>query len=297
MKEGLGDVIRRMDAIYTECGGGSPKPPKRSAPEVLVDDFSVARLEIHEQVIHLRALIKERDEKQVAAGDKFSERIVRLGQEVRQCLKDVTADVDELSAMHHRNATRRRKDFMEAELEEQAAVVELCRRHLTEVELLDKQRYAELRPKARARTEQTLALFTGVPVRRLDPTETGLPEITGTLADGLAVVANQEAAIDDKLDTIGEGLAVVKEQQRGIGDELAIQMGGVLATVEADVDATQASLDTASGRARALLRRVKTNDRVLIYAIMILLVVALLVWLANMVANFGWARLKASVDG
>ncbi len=292
--DGLDDIIGRMDMIYRECGGKEEQPEEQKGKEVLNDEFSVKRHDIHQQVHEIRAKIKERDDRQEEAGNDFSEKIVRLGQEIRVAMDALSGDVDELQNMLDVNKTKKRKKYSEDQLNNQEAIFQLCQRHFREVELLEKKKYSELKPKSQARSQQALALFTGAKKTQVNAMESDLPEITGDIADGLRVIGEQEKIIDQKLDIIGEGLAVVKQQQEAIKDELDIQ-ADILEVVNDEADETQAKLDTEMSRARALLQRVKKNDKWLIYIIMVLLVVALLVWLANMVWNFGSFKIKAAL--
>ncbi|KAG9391756.1 hypothetical protein J8273_6532 [Carpediemonas membranifera] len=296
LNSSLDDVISRMDYIYKECGGKEePVNEEEKGPAVLTDEFSIKRMEIHEQVQTIRGMIKERDEKQEEAGNDFSEKIVRLGQDIRAKMAALTKDVDRLEAKFQENSEKKRKKFTEDELSNQEAIVSLCRKHLTEVENLEKKRYSQVKSKSNSAMNQAVtALFKGAKRTAPDPTVSDLPEINGDIADGLRVIDQQKKMIDDSLDVIGEGLAVIRQQVDDIADELEIQ-NEMVETLNQEAEETQEKLDTEISRAKALLDRVKKNDRVLIYVIMIMVCVAIVVWLFAMVFSYFKDKITAAL--
>jgi chromosome segregation ATPase len=278
----LAEIQGRLQRIYRDCGGAGEQPKSDKARIEPKDAFSKLRRELHRKVIELRQSIRERDE--LLEKNPTSTSLVRKSQEIRRELREIRELHAQLISAHEacpavkRKETRRTKEDTDT-IAAQEEVIDVVRKHIEECSALEKRRYAERSARGEATTVGTrdrTSLFAS----RSRPAQAGglgteLPEIDGTAEEGMQVLRQQDAEIDEKLDIISEHLSVVHRQVTGIHDELELQ-SQVISNIQSKMDKAETDVKDNSRRTRELVTRMRGGDKILVDLILILVLLALM---------------------
>ena len=138
----LPDLMRRLDTIYTKCGGNQDESSGDADDEGL-DEFGRLKKAIVKKLSELRKMIKERDE----ADPEDKKKVIKLRQSIRKDLTTVKEDVNKFNILFQKLSRKKNPKKMSAEeadiMAKRKEQADLVNSHLREVEQLERRFFAD----------------------------------------------------------------------------------------------------------------------------------------------------------
>jgi len=247
---------------------------KKKEEEKNWDDFTKLRKKVAADLRKVREEIGERDQL-MAKSDMANTTTVKMGRDIRNGLKEVIKETDQLEAMQKREEERiekrklQKKEVLpeeEEEIEHRKEIVDLCRQHVEECKRLEKQ--------VRGGPGYSFS----EPTTNDGPVISSLPDIDGD--EGFQLLRMNDAQIDEKLDHVSRGVANLKGMAEEMGKEIEMQ-GMMIDQVTNRVEEANAKLINLNKRLKKTLEGFRKADRFCIDLILLVIILALGGYLYN----------------
>ncbi|KAI9100378.1 hypothetical protein DFS34DRAFT_578611 [Phlyctochytrium arcticum] len=276
------DAMRRLQVIYDAC---APEPESQStAPQ---DEFSKLKAKIHADVKQVRIDLRER-EALVASGGTTTESAEK-SYRIRVAIRGIKEGVTRMGEIVGKEERKKRKDEESVQrLAHRKEILELCQRHIEEVENLEKRKFNDQYTDARVellRGNQGGAGKGGGASEEEpppDPFASELPDID--VEDDLKRIGERNKQIDQDLDDIGAGVARLKDIANDMGNELDRQ-NDVLDEIERGVDSALDRVDNLNVKMRKAVDGVMKGDRFIVNCVLVCVVLALVAFIAGQFAT------------
>ncbi|RKO94094.1 hypothetical protein BDK51DRAFT_18899, partial [Blyttiomyces helicus] len=229
--------------------------------------------------------LRER-EQMLASGETTSEtaeKSYRIRVAIR-ALKEEAARMKEIV-----DKESRKKKIKDPErLAERKEILELCQKHIEELENLEKRRFndgytenrVELLSGGRARTAvgRSAGGGGGPSSGEADPFTSELPDIE--VEEDLKAIQERDKAINQDLEDIGVGVAKLKEMAQNMGQELDKQTE-MLDNIERGVDTALDHVDNLNVKLKKTLDGMMKGDRFMVNCILLCVLLALVAFVAS----------------
>jgi len=268
----MNTLMDTLHHIADECKDDAEKNKKKQE-EKDMDDFTKLKKKISRDLKEVRERIQERNELLGKMDNNTT--TVRMSSDIRSRLKGIQKDAEELQTIQQTQQTKLEKKKakgkqvapdLEREVEYRAQIVELSFKHIEECKNLERAGY-----KGGAMVDDSDAP---------KPTITSLPDIDN---DDFKELRNQDKIIDQKLEKVQEGVKILGEMANQFGREIEMQEI-LIAENNKQADKTNAQLENLNSRLKKTLNGIRSCDRFVLDFVLIVVVLALILYIYNMVA-------------
>jgi len=271
-------MMAKLNYISSECQDPTKKKMKADEQKNW-DDFTKLRKKVAIDLRKVREQIQERNEL-MGKNDMGNAVTVRMGRDIRNGLKDVMKETDELEAMQKKQEEKledrklRHKEIKpeeEEEIERKKEIVDLCRQHIEECKRLEKQ--------VRGNTGYSFSEST----KNQDVIITSLPDIDGD--EGFQLLRLQDQEIDEKLEQVSRGVKDLETMAKEMGKEIDMQ-GMMIGEVESKVEIANEKLANLNKRLKKTLAAYRKPSRFCIDIILLVVLLAIGGYLYNTFSKF-----------
>eukprot|EP01118_Nematostelium_gracile_P020427 TRINITY_DN989_c0_g1_i1.p1 TRINITY_DN989_c0_g1~~TRINITY_DN989_c0_g1_i1.p1 ORF type:complete len:271 (-),score=106.47 TRINITY_DN989_c0_g1_i1:58-870(-) len=266
----MDSLLVKLDYIQTQCQ--DPKKKKEKEEEMKTwDDFTKLRKKLASDVRNIRQQINERNE--LLGNAMGNTTTVKMSQDIRNGLKALATQADELDTLQRREAEKMEKKKVKGkpvapeeqeEVEERAQIVILCRQHIEECRKLEKS------------VRGTKNTFSDE--NNTSAMVTELPDIDGEKGQ---LLKENDRMIDQELTKVGEGVQRLKQKATAMGQEIEMQ-GRMIDEIDTKVVKVNEKLVNLNKRMKKTLEGVRKADRFCIDVILIIIILAIAGYLYNM---------------
>jgi len=271
----MASLMAKAEWIQSECQ--DPEKKKKKADEMKTwDDFTKLRKKMATDLRTIRDQIQERNSL-MGKNDMGNTVTVRLGRDIRNGIKEVMKEADELEVLQKRQAEKLERKKLkgkqidpkeEEDVKARVEIVELCRSHIEECRKLEKQ----------VRGVGGTFFESETP----NATITSLPDIED---ESFQLLIKQDDEINVKLDDVSKGVAVLKDMANEMGKEIEMQEK-MIEELDNKVEKTNAKLINLNKRLKKTLEGVRKADRFCIDIILLVVVLAIGGYLYNVFRKF-----------
>ncbi|KAJ3189333.1 hypothetical protein HDU85_002962 [Gaertneriomyces sp. JEL0708] len=278
------DAFKRLQVIYDAC---APEAIADAAAEKSMDDFTRLKKKIHQDVKTVRKDLKEREEMMASGGTttESAEKSYRIRVAIR-ALKEQSQRLAEIVAKEERKKKGKELD-PDDRLHSRKETLDLCQRHIEELENLEKRRFNDQYGEARvellsgARAGHARNRKTGATTEEPPPDpflNSELPDID--VEEDLKRIGERNKLIDQDLDEIGAGVARLKDIANDLGNELDRQ-NDVLVEIERGVESNLDRVDNLNIKMKKTLDGMMKGDRFIVNCVLVCVVLALVAFIAG----------------
>jgi len=264
-------LMVKLEYIQVQCQ--DPKKKKQKEEEMKTwDDFTKLRKKLATDVRLIREQINERNE--LLGSDMGNTTTVKMSKDIRNGLKTLTTEADELEALQKRQAEKIEKKKTKGkvvteeesqEIQEREEIVTLCRQHIEECRKLEKS------------VRGTRSTIFADDNKDNSALVTELPDIDGERGQ---LLKQNDDEINAHLNTIGEHVTRLGTMATAMGQEIEMQ-GKMIDHLDAKVEKTNAKLNNLNKRMKKTLEGVRKADRFCIDIILIIIILAIVGYLYN----------------
>lgn len=249
---------------------------KEMKEEKDLDEFERLKKQISREIKEVRKRIEERNE--LLGKTDNNTTTVKMSSDIRNRLKEILKNAEQLQQLQQQQAAKLEKkkskgkkvdESLEREVIARGELVELAFKHIEECKQMEKSGY------------KYNSELSGYDENLPKPTITSLPDIDD---DGFRTLRDQDRIIDQKLELVGEGVNVLKQMANQYTKEIEMQ-DILIKENEHEVDKTQATLDNLNKRMKNLLEKTRSCDRFVLDFILIVIILAIGLYIYNMVAG------------
>jgi len=268
-------MLVKLEYINNECQ--DPEKKKKKEQEMKNwDDFTKLRKKVAQDLRLIREQIQERNAL-MGKTDMGNTTTVKMGRDIRNGLKDVIKEADELESMQKREVEKLEKKKLknkpvdpkeEEEVKNREEIVLLCRQHIEECKKLEKQ------------VRGVTGVFTDSNTN--EPVITSLPDIDGD--EGFQLLRKQDEEIDAEIEVASKGVAILKEIAISMGQEVEMQ-GKMIEETERNVERANVKLINLNKRLKKTLQSVRKADRFCIDIILLIVLLAIGGYLYNVFSH------------
>jgi len=271
-------LMAKVEYINNECQDPEKKRKKEEEMKNW-DDFTKLRKKVAQDLRHIREQIQERNAL-MGKTDMGNTTTVKMGRDIRNGLKDIIKEADELESMQKREVEKLEKKKLknkpvdpkeEEEAKNREEIVLLCRQHIEECKRLEKQ------------VRGVTGVFTDNNTN--EPLITSLPDIDGD--EGFQLLRRQDQQIDEELERASKGVAVLKDIAIEMGKEVEMQEM-MIDELGKKVEKTNAKLINLNKRLKKTLQDVRKADRFCIDIILLVVILAIGGYLYNAFTHGGF---------
>jgi len=262
-------LLKRLQKIQDEC---VEKKALIQQDQGEVDQFTILKRKVAQDIKTIREKIKERDE--LEASTSGTRHTVEASHEIRTLFRGVKADARKLETMQKEEEEKFRKKNkenpeLEKKIETRQEVIELVGKHIKEVEALNSRRHGEN------------AFYGNTENNNKDPVITSLPDIDDA---GFQVLKQKDAHIDGLLDEVSAHVNILKEQASEMGKEVTTQ-GIMLDELNTKVDKVNDDLENLNERLRKVIESIRKGDRFIVDIILLCILLGIAGYIYHMVSS------------
>ncbi|RKO99199.1 hypothetical protein CXG81DRAFT_14834 [Caulochytrium protostelioides] len=275
------DACKRLEIIYQEC---CPEAIEQRNIDKSLDEFSRLKKKAHQEAKSCRALLKDREVILQKSGT--STESAEISYRIRVEIRTLREDAERMNAILDKEIRKsRNKD--PKRIEERKEILDLVRKHITELEMLEKRKAMDLQDAERSAlgVSRTAAL-NGGPVR-------GGPYGGGTYGedapDALPDIDVEEdfkrlnegnKQIDATLDQIGNGVAQLKAVANAMTLEVDRQ-NEQIDEIEKGVNKALDHVDNVNIKMKKTLDGVMKGDRFIVNCVMLCILLAFIGYISS----------------
>ena len=283
-------LLTTLETIHAETGDGQ-KPSSSNTG----DEFSRLRKHVATSVREVRDLLAARDD--MANKGSTGAVAARTSHRIRQLLKQARDDAHRLEGLQRKEAAKTRgKEKAIEQSENHQEIIQLIFKDIEECELQEKKRYTGKNSEARvdlfAVGGRGIALgpaaMTG---RRGDggpstSASTEHREIGADTQEGLQLLAEKNAVIDQQLEVVAEGVSELKTIALTMRDEVKVQ-SAMVEEITSKVDAASSHLNNINRRMKQTLMQTRSADRFILDFILLTVLLAIVGYIISLVTGDG----------
>jgi len=261
-------LIKKLQKIQDECVEKKPLVGQQDPADM--DQFTLLKKKVAQDLSNLRVKIKERDE--LEASTSGTRHTVEASHEIRTLFRSVKADARKLETMQKEEEDKFRKKNkenpeVEKKIETRQEVIELVGKHIKEVEALNSRRHGD-------------NAFYGNSDNK-DPVITSLPDIDDA---GFQLLRDNDKKIDEQLDIVSDHVGRLKEMANEMGKEATTQ-GIMMDNLEIKVNKANDDLENLNERLRKVLESIRKGDRFIIDIILLCILIGIAGYIYHLVSS------------
>eukprot|EP00163_Fabomonas_tropica_P000505 TRINITY_DN10310_c0_g2_i1.p1 TRINITY_DN10310_c0_g2~~TRINITY_DN10310_c0_g2_i1.p1 ORF type:complete len:332 (+),score=100.87 TRINITY_DN10310_c0_g2_i1:384-1379(+) len=287
-------LMRVLYAVEAECSDQEPKVIDRS-----VDEFTRIKMELTDQFVKLRDIIKQRDELDPSI-DTEKYKIVKFSSDFRNLITQMRASANRMKALHRVQGRKKHKklkneddaDAVKADFEHRAEILALIFKHLDEAETLERRRAEAMNTPSIANvlttdpTDFTDALndtvvgVTGWNAKKALKSRSAALQIMPSAPPDLEIQSSIQELnevndeLENELDEIKDSVLELKEVALRMGEELKLQ-SAIVEEVTHTVDAGIAQLNVINEKLSTTLDSVKSKGHIVVDLVLLFILLAL----------------------
>ncbi|KAJ3300960.1 hypothetical protein HDV03_001570 [Kappamyces sp. JEL0829] len=212
------DAHKRLDAIYKATAS---EAKEAAAENASLDEFTRLKKKVHQEMKSIREALRDRDASTKAGGTTTES--AEASYRIRVMIKTVKESIARMQEIYDKEA-KKKKPKDPKKVADHKEIMELCKGHLEEVEMLEKKKHNELHALDRnellgANNGPSYLIDTkGRGDAPIDPFSSELPDIDAE--EDLKNLRETDKMIDKDIEGLGTGVQRLRDIAIDMGQEL-----------------------------------------------------------------------------